>query len=241
LLTICLKQIKDDELTEKTNELKKLWQPLKYELQKYFNGAYGTIEFDYGFTTENGKTITTYQPHAHYWLTTPKSTHIDTDALEQKITNILEKHLTGTVKTSVEIHQHFNAVEKAGYVHKWLFIGNDNGNAADTPKTENELTQNALILATLYEASKRLRPLYFGVLSNRTDGRIYNDKIKEKTINTEKENTDTPETVKNTPENEKTAKDTDGRQTTHQNANKTLLTAILLAMLLTRRIREKPR
>ena len=188
-LTVCIKQINEKELTEKTNQLKSLWQPLKYELQKQFDGAYGMIEFDYGYTTENGKTITTYQPHIHYWLTIKKNTKINKEAFERKITEILEKHFKGSVKTGVEIHQHFNAVEKAGYVHKWRFIGSDYGNKCDTPKNENEMIRNTLILIALYEASKGLRPLYYGTLSNRgTGSRIYNNKIKEINNNTEKDN-----------------------------------------------------
>ena len=187
-LTVCIKQINEKELTEKTNKLKALWQPLKYELQKQFDGAYGMIEFDYGYTTENGKTITTYQPHIHCWLTIKKNTKINKEAFERKITEILEKHFKGSVKTGVEIHQHFNAVEKAGYVHKWRFIGRDYGNKCDTPKNENEMIRNTLILIALYNASKGLRPFYYGTLSNRGTGSRINNKIKEINNNTEKEN-----------------------------------------------------
>lgn len=232
-LTVCIKQINEKELTEKTNKLKSLWQPLKYELQKQFDGAYGVIEFDYGYTTENGKNITTYQPHIHYWLTIKKNTKINVEALERKITEILEKHFKGSAKGGVEIHQHFNAVEKAGYVHKWRFIGSDYGNECDTPKNENEMIRNTFILIALYKASKGLRPFYYGTLSNRRTGsRIYNNKIKEKNSDTEKENKTTYTT-----ENEKTTKDTDGVQITCYNANRTLLTALLTAILLTRRFK----
>ena len=309
-LTVCIKQIDEKELTEKTNQLKSLWQPLKYELQKQFDGAYGMIEFDYGYTTENGKTITTYQPHIHYWLTIKKNTKINEEALERKITEILEKHFKGSVKTDVEIHQHFNAVEKAGYVHKWRFIGSDYGNECDTPKNENEMIRNTFILIALYKASKGLRPFYYGTLSNRRTGsRIYNNKIKEINNDTERDNnkirdnnndtekennnkikeyttesnktestttdtteyttesekttTDTIDTESNktestiadktdsttestiadttdttdTTESEKTTKDTDGVQITCHNANRTLLTAFLTAILLTLRLK----
>ena len=269
-LTVCIKQINEKELTEKTNQLKAFWQPLKYELQKQFDGAYGVIEFDYGYTTENGKTITTYQPHIHYWLTIKKNTKINEEALERKITEILEKHFKGSVKTGVEIHQHFNAVEKAGYVHKWRFIGSDYGNECDTPKNENEMIRNTLILIALYNASKGLRPFYYGTLSNRgTGSRIYNNKIKENNNDTERDNNkirdnntervinnnkirdnnnDTESTIadKTTADTidttestitDKTTKDTDGVQITCHNANRTLLTALLTAILLTRRLK----
>lgn len=269
-LTVCIKQVNEKELTEKTNQLKALWQPLKYELQKQFDGAYGVIEFDYGYTTENGKTITTYQPHIHYWLTIKKNTKINEEALERKITEILEKHFKGSVKTGVEIHQHFNAVEKAGYVHKWRFIGSDYGNECDTPKNENEMIRNTLILIALYNASKGLRPFYYGTLSNRgTGSRIYNNKIKENNNDTERDNNkirdnntervinnnkirdnnnDTESTIadKTTADTidttestitDKTTKDTDGVQITCHNANRTLLTALLTAILLTRRLK----
>lgn len=253
LLTVCLKQINENDLEQATEKLQKLWQTLKYKLAKNFDGAYGMIEFDYGFTTIDGETKTTYNPHAHYWLTVPKQNEINTGEIENKIRSILEKN-TGSVKTGVELHQHYNAFEKAGYVHKWLFIGNDYGNENDTAKTENEIIQNALILATIYKASKHLRPMYFGILSNR-EHRIINNKIKEKSINKElaeiKNKNDTsvihsyytfPSSFfsDNTLET-KTIKIITLIKLTPENATVTLITDYFCLVLISRRIKEKPK